>query len=355
MVSEAIPQLVVQLYQERAAEAARDDHAHVAKEVDSASRGGECRPNHQRRAGSLHSTEQEDADQLIPVTLELQGNRVAPASEHGTGRPMEEEPAAALAAAPPSKPCRPEQSGHSAQRVTTGSRLAYQSRTVRANNNLFGVIDDLPRVLSRLLVDVQHLATLDLSFNHIAHLPTSMSSLPSLEVLRLHSNMLQSLDELAPLSPLCRLTHLSLMHNPLSSLSEQQQPRHGSADSHTHTGSVHLRQAKGQREGAKKASTALVTYPLVRWPAQSMSECVGQSNERIGLQRMSYRLRVLTRLPQLRQLDYVAVTGYERRRAAAIATAVAGRHDDKGPRRQKSRAHPRDLAALAALHCDERE
>jgi len=72
MVSEAIPQLVVQLYQERAAEAARDDHAHVAKEVDSASRGGECRPNHQRRAGSLHSTEQEDADQLIPVTLELQ-------------------------------------------------------------------------------------------------------------------------------------------------------------------------------------------------------------------------------------------------------------------------------------------
>ena len=84
------------------------------------------------------------------------------------------------------------------------------------------------------------------------------------QVLRLHSNRLSAIEELAHLSPLRALAHLSLMHNPLSALSEINEPR---------LGSDKQRQAKNP----DKPFSRVVTYPLVRWPAQSMSECLGQS------------------------------------------------------------------------------
>ena len=56
----------------------------------------------------------------------------------------------------------------------------------------------------------------------------------------------------------------------------------------------------------------------------------------------AYRMRVLARLPQLRQLDVMAVTGKERREAEIFAA--------NGKGRPKGRAHPRDANALAKLH-----
>jgi len=205
-----------------------------------------------------------------------------------------------------------------------GQRAAFQTRSVVAANNLLSSIEELPRALSVLLHDVSVLGTLDLSFNRIAHLPAAMSSLGSLEVLRLHSNRLADIDELGHLTGLRVLSHLSLQHNPLSALSEMHQPK---------IGSDAQRQAQQAAQHAAPTSR-VVTYPLVRWPAQSMSECLGQSNERIGLQRGAYRLRVLCRVPQLRQLDFAPITSHERTRAAAVLKAEERRKMMKAIRAQ---------------------
>jgi len=163
--------------------------------------------------------------------------------------------------------------------------------------------------------------------------------LTALTVLRLHSNQLAKMRELAHLAPLSSLTHLSLMRNPLSALEELQQQRKLSD-------TLPQSDPKSPKRGGTSSPRQGSTYPLVRWPAQSMSECVGQSNERVDLQRSVYRLRVLAMVPSLRQLDFVPVITKERLRVAAMTEAAVLRES----RPQSSRRHPRDLTAVAALH-----
>ena len=96
-----------------------------------------------------------------------------------------------------------------------GSRAqaSFQTLAVHANNNMLSSIDQLPAVLCKVLVDRRALSVLDLSFNQIAHIPEAMSALPSLEVLRLHSNALATFEE---------LTNLQVIANPTPNLS----PKH---------------------------------------------------------------------------------------------------------------------------------
>ena len=60
-----------------------------------------------------------------------------------------------------------------------------------------------------------------------------------------------------------------------------------------------------------------------------------------------YRLRVLARLPQLRQLDLMAVTTKERREAKLFAANARVR--------PRSRPHPRDATALGKFHLKKEE
>ena len=181
--------------------------------------------------------------------------------------------------------------------------LGFQTRALLANNNLLTNVDELPRVLSRLLVNMNKLLSLDLSFNRILHIPPTIGMLPALEVLRLHDNELANIEELAHLRSLTALTRLTLMRNPL----------------------------------VMQRLSSLARHALKHNPFADQMEEEYRPDV--------YRLRVLARLPQLRQLDVMAVTDKERLEASRTAANGA-------TARVKSRPHPRDMAALAGLWRD---
>lgn len=186
-----------------------------------------------------------------------------------------------------------------------GDGMPFQTLGVHLSHNQFGGIAELPRVLSLLVADVSRLITLDLSSNRIEHIAPSIKTLASLEVLRLHNNRIARMDELVHLKPLQHLSRLSLMHNPLvmqrlSTLAL-----------------LHLKQT---------APTADASHQYEHNP-------------------MVYRLRVVARLPRLRQLDQMPVTEKERSRAKTFGATVR-----KGDGELRSRPHPHDIAALARLH-----
>ena len=73
----------------------------------------------------------------------------------------------------------------------------------------------LPRLLGALLADVAHLALLDLSFNKLTRIEPALGTLANLEMLRLHANQLEHIEDLVHLKPLKQLKRLTLMSNPL--------------------------------------------------------------------------------------------------------------------------------------------
>ena len=86
---------------------------------------------------------------------------------------------------------------------------------LRLNNNLLPSVAQLPRVLGALLADVAHLALLDLSFNKLTRIEPALGTLANLEMLRLHANQLEHIEDLVHLKPLKQLKRLTLMSNPL--------------------------------------------------------------------------------------------------------------------------------------------
>ena len=187
-------------------------------------------------------------------------------------------------------------------------RLGFQTLAVNASHNQLANIIELPRVLSVILVDVRSLITLDLSHNQISHLPQSMGALASLEALRLHSNALSRMDELLHLKPLVSLARLTLMNNPLVM--------------------------------QRLSTLALLQLKQTSPNADSSHEFYHNPHD--------YRLRVLARLPHLRQLDQMPVTSKERSRSKTFG--VKPKYDKGEDGEFRSRPHPSDLASLKKLH-----
>merc|ERR1711865_424249 len=65
-----------------------------------------------------------------------------------------------------------------------------------------------------LLADVSHLALLDLSFNKLSRIEPALGTLVNLEMIRLHTNRLEHIEDLVHLQPLKHLKRLTLMSNP---------------------------------------------------------------------------------------------------------------------------------------------
>ena len=59
----------------------------------------------------------------------------------------------------------------------------------------------LPKVLGALIADVSHLALLDLSFNKLSRIEPALGTLTSLEMIRLHTNRLEHIEDLARYAP----------------------------------------------------------------------------------------------------------------------------------------------------------
>ena len=189
-----------------------------------------------------------------------------------------------------------------------GPCWGFQTLAMHLNSNRLADISALPSVLATLLWDGgRSLLTLDLSANRIVHIPAELGVLASLEVLRLHNNALAHMTELDHLRPLRSLARLTLMHNPL-------------------------------------VMQRLTT--LARLELKHSAPLADQKLHGVKFDPMAYRLRVLGRLPQLRQLDLMPVTGKERSRALQHAAHPARRPDGV----LRSRPHPQDLESLAKLH-----
>lgn len=157
----------------------------------------------------------------------------------------------------------------------------FLTLAVSASSNQLSSIAELPRVLTSLLADATMLVSLDLSANSISSLPPSLATLTALEVLRLHKNKISNLEEIDHLEPLPKLTRLTLFRNPIE----------------------------------MTPITSLARLALKHNPFAALEEHDPKA----------YRLRVLARLPRLRQLDQMAITTGERKEVAGLRGNKRGR------------------------------
>ncbi|KAL1452695.1 hypothetical protein WDU94_006899 [Cyamophila willieti] len=103
----------------------------------------------------------------------------------------------------------------------------YDAGILKMNNNSINSLTGLDEFVRKILVSPESLTWLDLSFNQLQKLDGTLSSLPSLTILYLHGNELQSLsDVLKILQPLPKLTHLTLNgRNPFQIRSPHYRPK----------------------------------------------------------------------------------------------------------------------------------
>lgn len=163
--------------------------------------------------------------------------------------------------------------------------VRFETLAIHASHNKLTSLEQLPRVLGLLLLDPSRLISLDLSSNQIEHLPHTLGTLTSLEVLRLHHNRLGRMDELGHLRRLPALTRLTLNRNPLEMLPLSSLQR------------LALRNKTFALSAEAQEELSQVYNPLV------------------------YRLRVLAWLPQLRQLDQMTCTQKERSESTLMLTS----------------------------------
>ena len=199
------------------------------------------------------------------------------------------------------------QNADGARECSNVTRRAFQTRALHANNNQLASIDELPSVVARLLLEPHALVTLDLSSNRIAHIPEAFGTLAALEVLQLHHNALAHIAELIHLRPLASLARLTLMYNPLTM----------------------------QRMSSVDILALKTASPLF-----------SDSTYQVEYKPKAYRLKVLARLPTLRQLDLMPVTSTEKEEAALVGIHVSKR--DEGALR--SRPHLKDAANQAKYY-----
>ena len=91
----------------------------------------------------------------------------------------------------------------------------YQTRCLRLNNNLLAELTGFMSVLEQLLVEPNILTWVDISFNEMTKISACLCDLPELQILYLHGNSINDIDEVDKLIGIPKLQKLTLHGNPI--------------------------------------------------------------------------------------------------------------------------------------------
>ena len=94
-------------------------------------------------------------------------------------------------------------------------RDVYIATAIRLNNNTISDLSQLQTVMSKILVNFNWLAWIDLSFNDISTLDVCFSDFPELRLIYLHGNSIESINQVDKLKNVRHLHTLTLHGNPV--------------------------------------------------------------------------------------------------------------------------------------------
>ena len=94
-------------------------------------------------------------------------------------------------------------------------REVFVATAVRLNNNTISDLSSLQNIMSKILVNWQWLAWIDLSFNDITALDVSFTEFPELRLIYLHGNSIENINQIDKLKKVKHLHTLTLHGNPV--------------------------------------------------------------------------------------------------------------------------------------------
>lgn len=94
-------------------------------------------------------------------------------------------------------------------------RDVYIATAIRLNNNTISDLSQLQTIMSKILVNFNWLAWIDLSFNDISTLDISFCEFPELRLIYLHGNSIESINQVDKLKNVRHLHTLTLHGNPV--------------------------------------------------------------------------------------------------------------------------------------------
>jgi len=95
------------------------------------------------------------------------------------------------------------------------TRDVYVATAIRLNNNTLSDLAQLQPIMTKILVNWEWLAWIDLSFNDISTLDISIGLFPELRMLYLHGNAIEKISEVDKLKSVEHLHTLTLHGNPI--------------------------------------------------------------------------------------------------------------------------------------------
>lgn len=91
----------------------------------------------------------------------------------------------------------------------------FASNGLQLNNNGIESVASLPEFVSQLFATPSSLSWIDLSHNSLTTIPDVLLSFPNLQILNLHANKIDDLQQVEKLGQLTQLKKLSLHANPI--------------------------------------------------------------------------------------------------------------------------------------------
>ncbi|KAJ3397385.1 Leucine-rich repeat-containing protein 51 [Lobulomyces angularis] len=164
-------------------------------------------------------------------------------------------------------------------------------KAIKLSNNRLSSLENLYNVLSSLLDVPEDITWMDLSFNQLTTIDEVLLKFPNLSSLNLHANSIRSITEIDKLTALKNLKHLTLHGNPI-----EMQKKFGTAKKNLNSNS-HSSQNQQNSQKLNLKSTTNITTMKMGLTADNP---------------LYYRYYVISKLPNLIQLDFCAITKQDR-------------------------------------------